>query len=101
MKILGAADSKLGTACALWMGFQGFTGFLFYMTIFGGVLALASLVLKKWKPIKTPSAGSWLEKAQRGENKVPYGIAIFAGMLASFVNLGYFSFETFASFLSG
>lgn len=101
MRILGAADSKLGTACALWMGFHGLTSFLFYMTIFGGVLAIASLVLKKWKPLKTPRPGSWIEKAQMGENKVPYGIAIFTGMLASFVNLGYFDYETFASFLSG
>lgn len=100
-KILGAADSKLGTACVLWMGLSGFVAFLFYMTVFGGVLALISIVLRKWKPIKNPPAGSWLEKAQAGENKVPYGIAIFLGMLVSFVNLGYFNLNSFASFFPG
>jgi prepilin peptidase CpaA len=94
---LGAADSKLGTAYALWVGLPGLMPF--YMAVFGGVLALAALALKKWKPVKAPVKGGWVERVQAGESKVPYGIAIVFGALASFVKIGYFSPEVISSFV--
>lgn len=100
LKMLGAADSKLGTAYVLWIGLKGLPVFLFYMTVFGGLLGLASLAMRRWTFVKNPPPGSWFEKAQNGESKVPYGGAIFAGVLASFFELGYFSYETLVSILS-
>lgn len=73
--------------------------FLFYMALVGGVLGLVALALRKWKPVKNPAEGSWIARVQAGENKVPYGAAIAAGALASFVELGYFSSEVLSSFL--
>jgi prepilin peptidase CpaA len=96
---LGAADSKLGSAYALWVGVPGLMPFLFYMAIFGGVLAVAALALKKWKQIKSPPKGSWVERVQSGESKVPYGMAIVFGALASFLKIGYFSPEVLSSFV--
>lgn len=101
LNILGAADSKLGTAYAFWIGLAGLPAFLFYMTIFGAFIAVFSLVLRKFKPFKNPPVGTWFEQAQSGSNKIPYGVAIFTGMLVSFINLGYFKYETFVSFFSG
>jgi prepilin peptidase CpaA len=98
-KSLGAADSKLGTVYALWVGSTGLMPFLFYTALAGGVLGLAALGLRRWKPVKAPVAGSWVAAVQGGESKVPYGIAIVAGALASFVELGYFKPEVLASFL--
>ncbi|MDB2682928.1 prepilin peptidase [Alphaproteobacteria bacterium] len=100
LKMLGAADSKLGTAFALWVGLSGLPPFLFYMTIAGGVLAVVSLVLRKWAPVKSAPEGGWVHMVQSGHSKVPYGVAIFAGVLASFADLGYFKYETFVSFMS-
>ena len=97
--LLGAADSKLGTAYALWAGLPGIFPFLFYMTLMGGVLGLVSLGLKKWTPVKDPKEGSWVARVQAGESKVPYGVAIVIGALASFVNIGYFNIDVLASFL--
>ena len=99
LKGLGAADSKLGTAFALWVGVKGLFLFLFYMALFGGVLGVAALLLRKFKPFKTPSEGGWIARVQAGESKVPYGMAIVFGALVSFVKLGYFSGEVLSSFL--
>lgn len=99
-KAIGAADSKLATAYALWLGVKGMIVFLFYMALAGGILAIIALILKKMRPIKNPAEGSWIARVQAGESKVPYGIAIFIGALASFAELGYLNIETFVSFIS-
>lgn len=99
LKGIGAADSKLGTAFALWVGLKGLFPFLFFMSLFGGALGAAALLMKKYKPFKNPPKGSWVAEVQGGASKVPYGIAIALGALVSFVTLGYFSGEVFASFL--
>ncbi len=97
--MLGAADSKLGTAYALWVGVSGLPPFLVYMTLAGGVLGIVALVIQKRKPFAAPLEGSWVHQVQNGKSKVPYGIAIVLGVLASFAHLGYFEYETFAEFL--
>ncbi len=98
--LMGAADSKLGTAYALWVGLRGIFPFVFYMTFAGGILALVALALRKWKPFSSPPEGSWIARVQDGESKVPYGVAIVFGALASFVNIGYFSIDVLESLLT-
>lgn len=90
LRVMGAADSKLSTAFAFWVGIPGLPAFLFYTTLIGGVMGLASLIIGRWKPFKNPGAGGWIARVQAGENKVPYGVAIALGALATFVKLGYF-----------
>ncbi len=91
LKQLGAGDSKFATAIALWVGLQGLAPFLFYMALTGGVVAAISLSLRKWKPVKNPVEGSWVDAAQKGSGNVPYGIAIAVGALVGFLFQGYFS----------
>ena len=93
---IGAADSS---AYALWVGITGLPAFLFYTALAGGVLALAALALKKWKFVKAPADGSWVARVQAGESKVPYGVAIGVGALASFVKLGDLGRGVMTSFL--
>ncbi len=94
-KALGAGDSKMASAVALWLGWGGMVPFLFYMALMGGILAGVSIFLKKKKPLKqplpVPFQNTWLESAQSGTNKVPYGIAIAVGALVAFIFNGYFS----------
>lgn len=90
LKTIGAADSKLSTAYAFWVGVAGLPAFLFYMSVAGGLVGLGAIALQKWQPVKNPSPGGWVARVQAGENKVPYGVAIAVGALASFVKLGYF-----------
>ncbi len=89
--MFGAGDSKLATAYALWAGMGGLSAFIFYMALVGGLLGVVTLLLRKHKPFKNAKDGTWIARAQAGENAVPYGVAISAGALASFVWLGYFT----------
>ena len=98
-KVWGAGDQKLLAAFSVWMGFSGVPVFLVYTSLFGGVLGLVALYLKKYKPVAEPPKGSWIDQVQGGASKVPYGIAIMLGALASFVKIGYFSIDTFRIFL--
>ena len=96
---LGAADSKLGSAFALWTGMGGLFSFLFYMALIGGLVGLFALFVQKKKPFKSPVEGGWIARVQAGESKVPYGVAIFGGAVISFFTSGYFSPVVLTSFL--
>lgn len=99
LRVWGAGDQKLCSALAIWMGFSGVPVFLVYTSLFGGLLGVAALLLRKYKPVKGPAEGSWVAQVQGGAGKVPYGIAIVLGALASFAKIGYFSIDTFRVFL--
>ena len=91
LNVWGAGDSKLSLAYALWVGVSGVFGFIMVMTVFGGVLGVVALVLKK-KPLwRGAPAGTWIARVQEGENVVPYGIAIVAGAFCAFFVQGYWS----------
>jgi prepilin peptidase CpaA len=99
--MIGAGDSKLGTAFALWVGLKGLPVYLFFMAVSGGLLGLATLVLRRRMFWAHAPEGSWVARAQRGESTVPYGIAIVTGAIFAFGFRGYLSFPTFASILDG
>ncbi|MCB1838704.1 MAG: prepilin peptidase [Alphaproteobacteria bacterium] len=100
LRMLGAADSKLATAYALWFKLTDLPLFLAYMAISGGLVAVASLVIMRRKPFKSPREGSWVARVQNGESKVPYGVAIAAGALVAFLKAGYLSGDFLSGFLS-
>lgn len=97
---LGAADSKLGTAVALWVGLKGLPVFLFWMAVSGGILGVSALIIKKRKPFASTAENSWIDQLQKGQSKVPYGIAIAVGAVVAFVQIGYLDLATFQRFLS-
>jgi prepilin peptidase CpaA len=96
LKLIGAGDSKLCSAYALWVALPGLAPFLFYMTVIGAVLAIATKIMNKRVIIAQPAEGSWIAKAQGGFAGVPYGIAITLGATIAFYQLGYFSPEKLA-----
>lgn len=100
LKMLGAGDSKFATACAIWIGVRDLPIFVFYMTMMGAVLGIASLVLRKKKPFADPAEGSWIAQVQGGASKVPYGVAIAFGMVIAFIHAGYFDPATLSEFVS-
>jgi prepilin peptidase CpaA len=100
LRMLGAADSKLATAYALWFKLTDLPLFLAYMALTGGLVAVASLVIMRRKPFKDPLKGSWVDRVQNGESKVPYGVAIAAGALVAFLKAGYLSGDFLIGFLS-
>lgn len=100
-KMIGAGDSKLFAAYALWVSIDGIMPFLFFMSLTGGVLAAASWAIKKYKPFKNPKEKSWISEIQAGRSAVPYGIAIFVGVLFAFGYQGYFTLAPYAEILQG
>jgi len=82
--ILGAGDSKLAAALALWTGLSGLPAFLFFMSLYGGVLSILGLLLRKYRPVSAPFKGGWVDEIQSGRNALPYGIAISGGAITSF-----------------
>jgi prepilin peptidase CpaA len=77
-KIIGAGDSKLATAVALFAGLQGLPQFIVYMALAGGVLALCMLARQP------ASVMVMLHTRGRGQayRGVPYGVAIaIAGVM--------------------
>lgn len=97
---LGAADSKLGAAYALWFPLSDLPLYLFFMAFVGGVLGVAALLFKRLKPFKNAPEGSWMAQVQDGASKVPYGVAIAVGMLFAFYAGGYFDSAFLFSFVS-
>lgn len=96
LKVIGAGDSKLCSAFALWTGLNGLIPYLFYMAILGALLGVATKILAARKPFAAPKEGSWIAKSQEGQMGVPYGIAICFGAIVAFCVLGYFSPEKLA-----
>jgi prepilin peptidase CpaA len=99
--LMGAGDSKMMTVYALFFGLGSTLTFLFYMTTFGALLSISTLLLAKYKPIKSPREDSWIFFAQNGDKtKIPYGIAILVGIILAYANAGFLSPQTFLSLLS-
>lgn len=98
-KMMGGGDSKLMTAYAFWMGPQNIIMFLFAMAAFGFLLGLLALFIKKAKPFKKVSEGSWLARVQSGQAVIPYGLPIMTGALFAFLDGGYVSLSLLAGFL--
>lgn len=88
---IGAGDAKFASALALWVGLQGVALFIFYMSLIGGVMGIATLAVKRWKPFGAVPEGSWLAAAQGGQNRLPYGLAIALGFVLVAGAMGYFN----------
>ncbi|MBI3440778.1 MAG: prepilin peptidase [Proteobacteria bacterium] len=88
--LMGGGDSKLGTALGLWVGLKGLIPFLFYMSVTGGIIGVAAMIIQRMKPFKNPAPGTCIAQLQSGKNAAPYGIAISFGawvVLLQFVSI--------------
>ncbi|WP_435641191.1 A24 family peptidase [Micavibrio aeruginosavorus] len=81
-KAIGGGDSKFGAACALWVGLQGLMPFLLVMMIVGMVLGILALVLRHRVVFARVVPGGWIDRVQKGESAIPYGVAIMFGLAA-------------------
>ena len=95
-RVIGAGDSKLCSAFALWVGVSGLASYLFYMAMLGALLGISTKLMNRRQFVAAPKEGSWIAKSQAGGNGVPYGIAICFGAIIAFYQLGYFSPEKLA-----
>ena len=100
MRWIGGGDAKLAAATALWLGFWAPTGeptlmaYLAYTALFGGVLTLAILLLRR-VPLEGLFSGrpwlNWLGRLHDPKQGVPYGVAMALAGLLTYSNTAIFA----------
>ncbi|WEX88620.1 prepilin peptidase [Sinorhizobium garamanticum] len=84
LKVMGGGDAKLLTASAIWFGLNlSLVEFLLYVSIFGGMLTLAVLLLRKQENTIL-ATGIPVPALLLTAKKIPYGIAIALGAFAAY-----------------
>lgn len=79
INVMGGGDAKLLTASAVWFGFgEPLFVFLIYVSLLGGALTLAILMLRKQENALL-ATGLPLPQLLFTAKKIPYGIAIGLG----------------------
>lgn len=80
--IVGGGDVKVIAAVSIWTGVAALSSFGFAMTLAGGVLALALLLVRRAaKPSETTPA--FLNRLLNPKKGIPYAVAIAVGVVAS------------------
>jgi prepilin peptidase CpaA len=79
----GGGDAKLIAAAGLWIGPGLVLPYLVYITLFGGVLALAILKFRSM-PLTGTLAPDWAQRLHGRIRGIPYGIAIASSALIVF-----------------
>lgn len=96
--LIGGGDAKLIPAAALWVGTEGLAYFVLVTILWGFPLALVALFFKNTtigNKITIKISGhkyfteGWIKALANGENVVPYGIAIAAGVITTFISFDY------------
>lgn len=79
VNVMGGGDAKLLSAAAIWFGFnQSLLGFIIYVGLAGGILALLILIIRaRWNTIL--AMGLPVPSSIILAKKIPYGIAIAIG----------------------
>ena len=81
--LLGGGDAKLLASASLWIGMSQLLPFLVWVTLFGGVLALAFLTFRRM-PISALPVPQWVLRLHTAGGGIPYGLAICAGGLLAY-----------------
>lgn len=82
--VMGGGDAKLLTASAIWFGLNAsLVAFLFYVAMFGGLLTLVVLLLRRQESMIL-AAGIPVPRLLLTAKKIPYGIAIALGGFAAY-----------------
>jgi prepilin peptidase CpaA len=83
LRFMGGGDAKLLAAASLWLGFEGFIALFIYTAIYGGVLTLGLMSMRRYFAIHGPKMPPWLGRHFEPKGDIPYGIAICAGGIAA------------------
>ena len=78
---IGGGDAKLASATALWFGFDFLLDYLIYASLFGGVLTLVLIQLRKLPLPGFLARQPWILRLHDTGGGIPYGIALAAAAL--------------------
>ena len=86
---LGGGDAKLMAAAALWFGTHNLVMYFAQVAVFGGLLAVAILVYRRF-PVPGITVPAWAERLHQKNCGIPYGIAIAAAALKMYPDTPWF-----------
>ena len=78
----GGGDAKLFAAIALWLGFSDLAAYAAAASLFGGLLTLTLLLLRKVPLPAGLNGQGWLVRLHDARSGIPYGVALAAGVFA-------------------
>ena len=79
---IGGGDAKLAAATSLWLGFGALASYGVLAAVFGGLLTLGVLALRRLALPAGLSSMGWLARLHDEKSGVPYGIALaLAGLV--------------------
>lgn len=81
---IGGGDAKLAAAAALWIGWGSLLDFGLSTAIYGGVLTVGLLLMRRFPLPPLLSRMQWLERLHHPKTGVPYGIALAAAAIMIF-----------------
>ncbi|WEX77530.1 prepilin peptidase [Sinorhizobium numidicum] len=82
--VMGGGDAKLLTASAVWFGLTpSLAAFLLYVSVFGGLLTLAVLLLRRQENAIL-AIGIPVPRLLLMAKKIPYGVAVAFGGFAAY-----------------
>ncbi|MFD1253185.1 MULTISPECIES: prepilin peptidase [Devosia] len=87
---IGGGDAKLAAATTLWLGFGLALPYLVYTALFGGVLTLLILVLRRVPLTPFLARYRWLERLHDSKQGIPYGIAMAVAGLMTYSHSAIF-----------
>ena len=76
---VGGGDAKLFACVALWFGLHDIFPYALIASVFGGLLTLALLGMRKLPMPKFLTKQSWLMRLHDDHEGIPYGVALAAG----------------------
>lgn len=86
---LGGGDAKLLATSSLWFGFGDLSGYIFYVTMAGGILSMIFMVWRRTKPFNFYNQFIPLERMFHGpetqqhiplkKRSIPYAVGIMLG----------------------
>lgn len=79
---LGGGDAKLMAATAFWWQWPDAILYVFYTTLAGGVLAAILMLGRRFIPARVLTS-SWTYQMFKDQKKMPYGLALSFGALAT------------------
>ena len=78
---IGGGDAKIASVAALWLGLSHVLDYLFFASLFGGVLTLLLLQFRQWPLPYALGKQNWHVRLHIKGADIPYGIALALGAL--------------------
>lgn len=86
---MGGGDAKLLAAVAMWMGLEHVYEYALLSAVCGGIVTLFVLFLRNFPLPDGVAAQKWVSRLHDAGKGVPYGVALAAGGLFVYPNIGW------------